>query len=122
MFLSSLREGVLTMKTIVLIVSVIVLVLITGCEANQIPPSQQVSSSVIEPKTVTISGIDQKEAITDSQPVKLIISGTGNEITVTEGTNVAEIVLSGSGNKIVLPAGSVPEITQSGVNNQIIYS
>lgn len=81
--------------------------------------SQYTSPSRVQ--TYAISGIGQRHEISDSNSVKLVISGIENDIYVHQGTQVSEIVVSGIDNVIHLPKGCSPRITKSGVDVSIIY-
>ena len=71
-------------------------------------------------EVITISGVDKVTEINYDKPIKLIVSGVGNTVTVSENTAVTEIVLSGVDNIVYISRSSTPRITQSGVDNEII--
>jgi|SRR3989338_9790191 len=120
---------------------IIILVFVVGCttnyvgESNNIPHGQngEVNSAEesdtnmptendkISEQLYTISGVDEYQEISSEQPIKLVLSGTRNEVSVLDGTQVNSIVVSGIDNKINLPKESNPEITDSGLRTQINY-
>lgn len=72
-------------------------------------------------KTITISGVDKTQEVFDSAPIRLVISGVRNTITVKENTQVNEIIVSGTDIKIYLPEGNSPKVTDSGIRTEITY-
>jgi hypothetical protein len=71
-------------------------------------------------EVIVISGIDKVTEINNDKPIKLVLSGVGNTVTISYNTIVTEIVLSGVDNIVYIPRSSTPKITDSGVNNEII--
>ncbi len=72
-------------------------------------------------KTITISGVDKSQEISDTTPIKLVISGVRNTITIKENTPIDEIIVSGVDITIYLPQGNNPKITDSGIRTKISY-
>ena len=71
-------------------------------------------------KTIEIDGVGISRTIDEKDPIKLVVSGMNNVITISENTDIREIEISGMGNTIYLPSNKTPTINDSGMNNQII--
>jgi len=78
---------------------------------------QSIEQSVL----ISVSGVNQSRVISESAPVLITVSGTGNNVEVLDGTEVTMLTLSGTNSTVTLPKGATPQITQSGVNNIIKY-
>jgi len=76
---------------------------------------------ISEEETITISGVDKNQEISNNVPIKLVISGVRNTITIKENTQVNEIIVSGTDITIYLPEGNNPKITDSGIRTKISY-
>ena len=114
---------------IVLATLLVVIVAFSGCieeEApTKIPEVTTPSATNIEEETpnvevIVISGVDKVTEINNDKPIKLVLSGVGNTVTISYNTIVTEIVLSGVDNIVYIPRSSTPKITDSGVDNEII--
>jgi hypothetical protein len=71
---------------------------------------------------IDISGIEQIETIYSDIPIKLILSGIDNVVTIPKETQIEEIILSGVDNTIILCKGiHMPIIQKSGVGLKITY-
>jgi len=116
---------------------IVLVLLVAGCTTNYVKDtgSNQPSSiqddcfpfcdddnPQIDEKTFTIGGVDNYQEISSEQPVKIIVSGVRNEVSVSEGTTVNSIIVSGTDITINLPGGSNPKIIDSGVRTTIKYS
>jgi hypothetical protein len=88
----------------------VVIVAFSGCIEEETPSVE----------VIVISGIDKVTEINNDKPIKLVLSGVGNTVTISYNTIVTEIVLSGVDNKVYIPRSSTPKITDSGVDNAII--
>ena len=78
-------------------------------------------NSILNEETITISGVDKVQEISNNVPIKLVISGVRNTITIKENTQVNQIIVSGVDITIYLPEGNNPKITDSGVRTKISY-
>jgi hypothetical protein len=76
---------------------------------------------ILNEETITISGVDKVQEISNNAPIKLVISGVRNTITIKENTQVNQIIVSGVDITIYLPEGNNPKITDSGVRTKISY-
>lgn len=76
---------------------------------------------ISDEKTITISGVDNSQEISNDVPIKLVISGVRNTITIKENTQVTEIIVSGTDIIIYLPEGNNPKITDNGIRTKISY-
>lgn len=78
-------------------------------------------NSILNEETISISGIDKIQEISNNAPIKLVISGIRNTITVKKNTQVNQIIVSGIDIIIYLPEGNSPKITDSGIRTKISY-
>lgn len=109
-------------------VLLVVVVAFSGCIEEETstkplettPTWENLESYAYTAETITISGIDEIIEINRDNPIKLVISGIGNTVTISENTIITEIVCSGVDNTVHISRSSVPKITQSGVDNEII--
>lgn len=73
-------------------------------------------------ETIRISGIESMENINYlEKPVKLVVSGLRNDITVTKGTNLVKIILFGIDNIVRVSRIHTFESTISGTGSEIVY-
>ncbi len=73
-------------------------------------------------ETITISGLGESITITNSNSLKVVISGMENIISFAKQSNPKTIVISGLGNTIYLCEGiHSPSIQNSGLNNIVEY-
>ena len=102
-----------------IILTLFLSLLLCGCILFE--PEKSSDTKKTEVKIIDISGVGQTQEISSEIPVRLLISGVNNTITVTNSTTVQEIDVSGVDVKIKLPRGATPKITDSGIRTQIIY-
>ena len=109
----------------VLLVAVIAF---SGCIEEETPTKplettqvgEDLESYTYTTETIAISGMDEVIEINRDNPIKLVISGMGNTVRISENTVITEIVCSGVDNTVCISRSSAPRITQSGVDNEII--
>lgn len=82
--------------------------------------SGYVEEETFDFELIPISGINQNITISSDKPVKLVISGIRNVITVSYGVKVIEIVMSGSDNTAYIPRSADPQVRISGIRNEVI--
>ena len=78
-------------------------------------------NSILNEETIAISGVGKVLEISNNAPIKLMISGVQNTITIKENTQVNQIIISGVDITIYLPEGNYPKILDSGVRTKINY-
>ena len=117
---------------IVLATLLVVIVAFSGCIEEEAPtkipevttPSatniEDIEEETPNVEVIVISGVDKVTEINNDKPIKLVLSGVGNTVTISYNTIVTEIVLSGVDNIVYIPRSSTPKITDSGVDNEII--
>jgi len=116
---------------IVLMILLIVVVAFSGCIEEKTPTKspettrpatyiEDVEEETPNVEVIVISGVDKVTEINNDKPIKLVLSGVGNTVTISYNTIVTEIVLSGVDNIVYIPRSSTPRITQSGVDTEII--
>jgi len=113
---------------IILGVLVVAVVAFSGCIEEETPakplettPTWEDSESyAYTTETIVISGVDEVIEINRDNPIKLVISGMGNTVTISENTVMTEIVSSGMDNTVYISRSSTPKIIQSGMDNEII--
>ncbi len=88
---------------------------------NNYADNEDNDNSILDEETITISGVDKIQEISNNAPIKLVISGVRNTITIKENTQVNQIIVSGVDITIYLPEGNNPKITDSGVRTKISY-
>jgi hypothetical protein len=84
-------------------------------DGDSMPPIEDI-------ETITISGVDGVENINYlEKPVKLLVSGIRNDITVTKETNLVNIIFSGVDNIVRVSRSHSFESVISGIGNEIVY-
>lgn len=74
------------------------------------------------PEVITVSGVDITRVITyRDKPIKLMVSGSGNDVTVSKDTNLVDVMLSGIDCIVRVSKSHSFTSTVSGVGSQIIY-
>ena len=113
---------------IILGVLLVAVVAFSGCIEEETPTKplettptrEDLESCTHTTETIAISGIDEVIEINRDNPIKLVLSGMGNMVTISENTVMMEVVCSGVDNTVYISRSSTPMITQSGVDNEII--
>jgi len=93
--------------------------LLSGCTQTNNTNNQNTKPEI---ETVTISGMNSVQTVNNrDNPIRLIVSAMGCDITVTKETNLTEVILSGM-NSIVRVSHNHSFIsTINGMNSKIIY-
>ena len=101
---------------ILLATLLVVIVASSGCIEEY---SGYIEEEEIE-EVIPISGMDQDITISSDVPVKLVVSGMRNVITVPNDVKVLEIVMSGMDNTVYIPQSANPQVKISGIRNEVI--
>jgi hypothetical protein len=101
---------------ILLATLLVVIVAFSGCIEKY---SGYIEEEEIE-EVIPISGMDQDITISSDVPVKLVVSGMRNVITVPNDVKVLEIVMSGMDNAVYIPQSANPQVKISGIRNEVI--
>ena len=101
---------------IVLAILLVVIVAFSGC----IEHIEDVEEETPNVEVIVISSVGEVTEINNDKPIKLVLSGVGNTVTISYNTIVTDIVLSGVDNIVYIPRSSTPKIIDSGVDNKII--
>jgi hypothetical protein len=64
--------------------------------------------------------MDQDISISSDVPVKLVVSGMRNVVTVPNDVTVMEIVMSGMDNTVYIPQVANPQVEISGIMNEVV--
>ena len=113
---------------IVLATLLVVIVAFSGCIVEETPTEHSgwTGDELIEEETIPgvgmipISGVDQDITISSDVPVKLVVSGTDNVVTVPYDVTVVEIVMSGVDNTVYIPRSANPQVEISGIMNEVV--
>lgn len=108
---------------LLLVILLAVVVAFSGCIEEETPPKAPETTSHatnFEAKVIPISGMDQDITISSEVPVELVISGTGNVITIPYDVKVIEIVMSGLDNTGYIPQSANPQVEISGIRNGVV--
>lgn len=108
---------------LLLVILLAVVVAFSGCIEEETPPKALETTSHatnFEAKVIPISGMNQDITISSEVPVELVVSGTGNAITIPYDVKVIEIVMSGLDNTVYIPQSANPQVEISGIRNEVV--
>jgi hypothetical protein len=113
---------------LVLVILLVVIVAFSGCIVEETPTEHSgwTEDEWIEEETIPgvdvipISGVGQDITISSDMPVKLVVSGTDNVVTVPNDVTVIEIVMSGVDNIVYISRSANPQVEISGVENEVV--
>lgn len=108
---------------LLLVILLAVVVAFSGCIEEETPPKSTKTTSHatnFEAKVILISGMNRDIIISSEVPVELVVSGTGNVITIPYDMKVIESIMSGLDNAVYLPQSANPQVKISGIGNGVV--
>ncbi|GEM_PF-6701246 len=115
----------------IVFVTLLVVIAFSGCIEEETPTKapdvttlpatnvEDIEEEMIE-EVIPISGTDQDITISSDVPVKLVVSGMRNVITVPHDVTVIKIVISGMDNTVYIPQFANPLVEISGIRNEVV--
>lgn len=88
-----------------------------GSTVSSTPTKPPIPAS---PEEIPVTGVNQDITISSESPIKLVVSGVGNDIRVPDSMVIIEIDMSGVNNTVYIPESANPKVKIVGVNNDVV--